>query len=273
MKKIQEIKDITEETAAAYFDLEFCNERISRKNVPVAIGVTYRRGGREIGTYHAKIWCGDGMELWEEQLDAIGYGKEELRSFGKPMEEVTEELLMLHETYRPMMYISFGKQDEQLLNMYTTQELSDWNFLDATQFLSARLGMKYDISLEKYAYICRIDFIHRFLPLEDARSLADIVWQVLSDRAEETRRQEVAEEYERKMFLIRYRNKQQACAYLENLSILTPGQKEKLKNHRSFLKKNERQYINYTEAPCTESAQKAIRRPSTAEDNPAGSAL
>lgn len=108
---------MTEHTVTAYFDLEFCNERISRHNVPVAIGVSYRRGEEEIGTYYSLIWCGDDLELWQEQLDHIGYSKILLRNYGKPMEEVTEELMACHEKYQPKLYISFGKQDEDLMGL------------------------------------------------------------------------------------------------------------------------------------------------------------
>lgn len=245
--KKRKISEITEEVTTAYFDLEFCNERISRHNVPIAIGISYRQGQKEIGSYHTLIWCGDDLELWNEQLIHIGYSREELKKNGKPMEAVTEELLAAHEKYQPELYVSFGKQDETLLKKFVTQELEEWNFRDALKFLPKHLGMKYDISLEKYAYICQIEFIHQFDPLADARSLAQIIWCVQQNRAEEARRNEVAEEYERRLFLIQYRNKQQAYEYLKGLEELTSKQREKLNNHGEYLKKNRQKYLAYIE--------------------------
>lgn len=247
MTKKLKIADVTEDMVTAYFDLEFCNERISRHNVPIAIGVSYQRGGEEIGNYYSLIWCGDEMELWREQLDNIGYRKDLLRDYGKPMEEVTEELMAAHEEFQPQMYISFGKQDEDLLKKFVTQSLDAWKFGDAIQYLPNQLSMKYDISLEKYAYICHIDFVHDFDPLEDARSLAEIVWCVLTNRIDEGRRQEVSEEYEKKMFLILYRNKQQAYNYLSGLEELTSRQQEKMNSHKAYLEKNKEQYLAYTQ--------------------------
>ncbi|MBO5302763.1 MAG: hypothetical protein J6A92_01800 [Lachnospiraceae bacterium] len=247
MTKKLKLADVHEDMVIAYFDLEFCNERISRHNVPIAVGVSYQRGGEEIGNYYSLIWCGDEMELWREQLDNIGYRRDLLRDYGKPMEEVTGELMAAHEEFMPKMYVSFGKQDEDLLKKFVTQSLDGWEFCDAIQYLPQKLSMKYDISLEKYAYICHIDFIHDFDPLEDARSLAEIVWCVLSGQQDEERRQEVAEEYAKKMFLILYRNKQQAYDYLCGLEELTPKQQEKLHNHENYLKRNREQYLAYTE--------------------------
>lgn len=230
---------------AAYFDMEFCNECISRHNIPVAIGVSYRRGNREIGYYHALIWCGDQYKLWREQLSHIGYSQEMLQQHGKPMEEVTEEMLDRHREYQPKAYISLGKQDENLLKKHFTQMIRGWNFCDAIKFLPKRLSLKSDISLEKYAYICRMEFIHQYDPLEDARALADVIWRVLHHQVDEARRQEVEREYNRKLFLARYRNKQQAYAYLLGRPQPTPGQQEKLKNHRAFLEKNKEKYLAY----------------------------
>ena len=57
------IADIAKEgVVSAYLDLEFCNENTSRHNVPIAIGVSYRNGSREIGSYSSLIWCGDEYE-------------------------------------------------------------------------------------------------------------------------------------------------------------------------------------------------------------------
>ena len=95
------------------------------------------------------------------------------------MEQVTKELFDCHEKYQPEYYISFGKQDEDLLKKFVSQSLLAWTFCDAIQFLPKELSMKYDISLEKYAYICQITFVHEFDPLEDARSLGTIVFRVL----------------------------------------------------------------------------------------------
>lgn len=247
MTKARKLAEVTDHTVVAYFDLEFCNERISRHNAPVAIGISYRKGDEEIGSYHTLIWCGDELELWKEQLDHIGYDREELRRNGKPMEEVTEELRAAHKEYQPDMYVSFGKQDEDLLKKFVTRKLDSWKFCDAIKFLSKSLAMKYDISLEKYAYICRLSFVHMFDPLADARTLADIVWCVLTNQIEEARRQEVAEEYNRKMFLIEYRNKQQAYTYLSELPELTLKQKEKLALHGKYLKKHQATYQAYME--------------------------
>ncbi len=239
------ITDITENMTAAYFDLEFCNERISRHNVPVAIGISFRRGGEEIGRYRALVWCGDEYDLWREQLEHIGYDKKMLQCNGKSMAEITEDLLAAHEEYQPRLYISLGKQDEDLLKRFVTQELEGWQFCDAIKFLPKRLSMKYDISLEKYAYICGIAFVHQFDPLADARSLGEIIWCVLQGKTDEARRQEVAEEYERRMFLTEYRNKQQAYSYLTGLPSLTPRQAEKRNVHASYLKKNRATYEFY----------------------------
>lgn len=245
MPEKQKVQDMTEQTIAAYFDLEFCNERISRHNIPVSIGVTYRQGDKEIGSYYTLIWCGDEMELWKEQLEAIGYNREQLKATGKSMEAVTEDLLSLHALYHPQYYISFGKQDEQLLKKHVTEKLSGFHFADAMQYLPKRLGMKYDISLEKYAYICGLNFIHTFEPLEDARILADIFWCVLCGREDENRRQEVFAEYGRKMFLIEYHNKKQAYDYLNELPVRSLRQEEKRKMHAAYLKKHQKRYEDY----------------------------
>lgn len=245
MIKAFEIEDMTEHMVTAYFDLEFCNERISRHNVPIAVGVSYRMGEKEIGSYDALIWCGDELELWQEQLDRIGYSEALLKSAGKSMEEITEELFGCHRKYQPKLYVSFGKQDEDLLKRFVSKSLEEWNFCDAIRFLPERLSMKYDISLEKYAYICRIAFVHEFDPLEDARSLGNIVWQALTGQVDEARRLEVAEEYNRKMFLIEYQNKKQAYEYLTKLKELTPRQREKLSSHRAYLEKNQQKYEIY----------------------------
>ena len=247
MSEKQKIQNMTEETVVAYFDLEFCNEHTSHHNVPVSIGISYRQGAKEIGNYHTVIRCGDEMDLWLEQLKAIGLSREIIKNSGKSMEQVTEEILSAHACYQPQMYISFGRQDEELLKKYATEKLTGWSFCDACQFLPKRLDMKYDISLEKYAYICGLEFVHNFDPLADAKILGDILWCVFNHRADEKRRQEVAAEYHRKMFLIQYHNKQQAYNYLSALPELTTRQKEKLQNHAAFLKKNEKQYIAYVE--------------------------
>lgn len=242
-----DFKNTIQDTVVAYFDLEFCNERISRHNVPIAIGVTYRLGEKEIGTYDALIWYSDEVELWQEQLDYIGYSEGLLQQKGKTMEQVTKELFDCHEKYQPEYYISFGKQDEDLLKKFVSQSLLAWTFCDAIQFLPKELSMKYDISLEKYAYICQITFVHEFDPLEDARSLGTIVFRVLKGQTDEARRREVAEEYNKKMFLIEYQNKKQAYEYLSALGELTPRQRDKLESHRSYLNKNHKQYLIYTE--------------------------
>ncbi len=229
--------------AAAWFDLEFCNENVSRRNVPIAIGISYRKGSREIGSYSSLIWCGDECELWEEQLARIGYDKETLRTYGKPMEEITEELLAAHKMYGPKLYISLGRQDEDLLTRFVTESLEGWEFYDAVQFLPGSLSLKYDISLEKYAYICGIDFVHRFQPLEDARALADTLYRVVNGRADEGRRQEVEEEYDRRLFVAQYKNKRQAYEYLLGLLHLTPRQREKMRGYEAYLKENEEMYL------------------------------
>lgn len=231
------------EAAAAWFDLEFCNENTSRHNVPIAIGVSYRKGSREIGSYSSLIWCGDECELWEEQLTRIGYDEKTLRACGKPMEEITEELLAAHKTYHPKLYISLGKQDEDLLTRFATQSLEEWTFYDAVQFLPGSLSLKYDISLEKYAYICGIDFVHQFRPLEDARVLAETLYHVINGKTDEERRQEVEEEYDRRMFVSQYKNKRQAYEYLLGLEHLTPGQKEKMRGYEAYLKENKEMYL------------------------------
>ena len=246
MAKNIDITDVIKEGAtAAYFDLEFCNENTSRHNVPVAIGISYRQGGREIGSYSSLIWCGDEYELWKEQLTRIGYEEETLRMYGKPMEEVTEEILAAHKEYQPKLYISLGKQDEDLLKRFVTQELEGLMFYDAVQFLPGALSLKYDISLEKYAHICGIAFVHKFLPLEDARTLADIVYNVLQGNVDEGRRQEVEEEYDRRMFVSQYKNKRQAYEYLLGLECLTPGQREKMKGYEKYLEENRGEYLEY----------------------------
>ncbi|MBO5372942.1 MAG: hypothetical protein J6A75_09520 [Lachnospiraceae bacterium] len=240
-----EIFNITEDTITAYFDLEFCNERISRHNVPIAIGVSYRCKGKEIGSYYSLIWYSDEMELWKEQLDNIGYTRRILKDYGKSMKTVTEELLEEHEKYQPKLYVSFGKQDETLLKKFVTESLEDWNFCDAIQWLNRQLSMKHDISLEKYAYICHLDFIHDFDPLEDAQILAEIIWCVLQNQEDNMRKEEVIEEYERKLFLIQYRNKQQAYMHLSSLDELSIKQKEKMQNHAAYLAKNMEKYEAY----------------------------
>ncbi len=242
-----DFKNTIQDTVVAYFDLEFCNERISRHNVPIAIGVSYRLGEKEIGTYDALIWYSDEVKLWQEQLDYIGYSEGLLQQKGKTMKQVTKELFDCHEKYQPEYYISFGKQDEDLLKKFVSQSLLAWTFCDAIQFLPKELSMKYDISLEKYAYICQITFVHEFDPLEDARSLGAIVFRVLKGQTDEARRREVAEEYNKKMFLIEYQNKKQAYEYLSALGELTPRQRDKLESHRSYLNKNHKQYLIYTE--------------------------
>lgn len=75
MTEKMDFKNTIQDTVVAYFDLEFCNEHISRHNVPIAIGVSYRLGEKEIGTYDALIWYSDEVELWQEQLDYIGYSE------------------------------------------------------------------------------------------------------------------------------------------------------------------------------------------------------
>lgn len=238
------IADVAKEgVVSAYLDLEFCNENTSRHNVPIAIGVSYRSGSREIGSYSSLIWCGDEYELWEEQLTRIGYDEKTLRDCGKPMEEVTEELLEAHKVYGPEVYISFGRQDEDLLMRFATKSLDKLEFYDALRFLPGRISMKYDISLERYAYICGIDFVHAFEPLADARALGDIVYRVLRGKADEGRRQEVEAEYDKRMFVSQYKNKQQAYAYLLGLESLTPGQREKMKEYETYLEENRYKYL------------------------------
>lgn len=232
-----------EEVTAAYFDLEFCNELDTHHNIPVAIGVSYRRGGREIGSYCAKIWCGDDYKLWEDQLERIGYREEMLRKCGKPMEEVTDDLFAAHKTYGPALYISLGRQDEDLLRRYLTQSPDAWEFYDAVRLLPGKLSLKYDISLEKYAYVCGISFVHQFLPLEDARCLADIIRCVLRGEINEERRRQVEEEYDKKIFISQYKNKRQAYEYLLEQESLTPGQKEKLRRYEDYLKTNRELYL------------------------------
>lgn len=245
MAEIQKIADITKETVAAYFDLEFCNDKISRHNIPIAIGISYRQGEEEIGSYHSLIWCGDELELWEEQLDNIGYAKTDLRENGKSMEGITEDLLVLHKKYQPKLYISFGKQDEDLLKKFVTKKLQSWQFSDAIAFLSNAFHMRYDISLEKYAYICRLLFVHIYDPMADARVLAEIVWCALMGNEDKVRCKEVSKEYDRKMFLIEYQNKKQAYEYLKSLQAPTPKQREKLALHEAYLKRNLEQYQIY----------------------------
>lgn len=245
MSEKQKIKNMTEETVVAYFDLEFCNERSIHHNVPVSIGISYRKGEKEIGNYYAIIRCCNEMNLWIEQLRSIGLSTAKLKLSGKSMEQVTEELVSAHERYQPQMYVSFGRQDEDLLKRHATEDLTGWSFCDACRFLPKKMDMKYDISLEKYAYICGFDFVHTFDPLADAQILGEIFWCVFRGRPDENRRQEVAAEYERKMFLIQYHNKQQAYNYLSALPELTTRQREKLQSHAAFLKKNEKQYIAY----------------------------
>lgn len=242
-----EITNITDKETIAYFDLEFCNDSISHRNIPIAIGVSFWRGGKEIGSYYSLIWCGDDIALWKEQLDNIGYTRRILKDYGQSMEVVTKDLLTAHKKYHPNMYISFGKQDEDLLKKFVTKSLSDWNFCDAMPYLTWQLSMKYDISLEKYAYICHIDFIHDFDPLEDAQILAEIVWCVLQGKEDSLRKEEVMAEYERKLFLIQYKNKQQAYLHLSSLQELNPKQKEKLQSHTAYLEKNVEKYNAYME--------------------------
>lgn len=248
----KEIVDITEEMVVAYFDLEFCNDCISRHNFPVSIGVSYRQGNKEIGTYFSVIRFGEEVQLREEQLKAIGYHKKQLQETGSDMEVVTAELLQAHAAYQPEIYISFGKQDEDLLKKHTFEKILQWNFSDALNFLSNQLQLKYDISLEKYAYICEISFVHQFQPLEDARTLGQIVWRILMGNQNKKRKEEVVEEYDRKMFLIKYQDRKRAYQYLAELPALSPRQKEKLRNHKIFLRENQKRYMDYVMESCKE---------------------
>lgn len=244
MSEKTEITEIAEDTVAAYFDLEFCNDSISKHNFPVSIGISYRRGDTELGNYFSVINFGDMAQLRREQLHAIGYCMEDLEEYGSSMEDVTEELLAEHKKYHPEIYVSFGKQDEDLLRKFMAEEV-EWNFCDAIRFLPKRLEIKYDISLEKYAYICELDFVHEYQPLEDARCLAEIVWRVLHDKLSMERKEEVSAEYDRRMFIIQYQDRKRACQYLNSLPELTPKQRDRLKKHQEFLKANQRQYIAY----------------------------
>lgn len=234
---------LKEEVTVAYYDLEFCNERTTHHNVPVAIGVSYRRGGTEIGSYDTLIWCGDDYELWEEHLLRIGYEEETLKARGKPMEEVTGDLFAAHEAYQPRLYISLGRQDEDLLKRFITESVQDWEFYDAVRFLPCSLSLKYDISLERYAYICGITFVHEFRPLDDARCLAEVFACVHKGRVDKARRQQVEEEYDKKMFVSQYKNKRQAYLYLKGLSDVTPGQKEKMRGYEKYLIANREKYL------------------------------
>lgn len=239
------IGDIKDDFVVAYYDLEFCNECETRRNFPIAIGASYRRGSEEIASYESLIWCGDERKLWKEQLDRIGYDAKTLRKYGKPMEEITEEILAANEEYQPLMYVSFGRQDSDLLKKHATRSLEHFAFRDGIKFLSKRLLMKCEISLEKYSYICGLDFVHEFLPLADARCLADVIWCVLGGHADENRRQEVAKEYEGRMFVSQYKNKLQAHEYLSGLSELTPRQQEKMHLQEEFLEKNRERFAEY----------------------------
>lgn len=232
------IAEVRKDTVVAYFDLEFCNECKSRQNYPIAIGVSYRRGSAELYAYHALIWIGDELTLWKEQLARIGYDNEELRRHGRPMEEVTEELLSAHERLQPKLYVSYGSQDEKMLLRHASQSLDEFHFRDGLKFLSKRMSMKCEVSLEKYAYICGMPFVHQFQPLEDARCLAGVLWRVLHGNIDEGRRQEVLREYEIRLFLSEYKSKRQAAEYLESLGQLTPKQQTKRKKHREYLAKN-----------------------------------
>lgn len=243
-----EIADAAGDTVVAYYDLEFCNEAVSRHNLPIAIGVSYRKGGQEIGSYDALIRYDKEQELWQEQLERIGYSQKMLRLYGKPMDEMFGDLLRCHETYQPKLYASFGRQDEDLLKKYADNRLSHWSFCDALRFLSERLGIKYDVSLENYAYICGISFVHIFDPLEDARALAEVVWHILQGQMDETRRQKVVAEYDKKLFLMQYQNKQKAYDALLRLPERTPRQQEKLYAHEAFLEQNKNRYLSYLDA-------------------------
>ncbi len=234
---------LKKEKTVAYLDLEFCNERTTHHNVPVAAGVSYRRGGRELESYDTLIWCGDEYELWDEHLLRIGYEEQTLRKFGRPMEEVTGDLFAAHEKYRPEYYISLGRQDEELLKRFITREPEGWEFYDAVRFLPGRLSLKYDISLERYAYICGIPFVHKFQPLDDARCLAEIFACVCRGGADMARRREVEEEYDKKMFVAQYKNKRQAYEYLLGLESLTPAQKEKMRGYEEYLNGNRKKFL------------------------------
>ena len=238
------IMDVLKEgVTVAYYDLEFCNERTTHHNVPVAIGVSYRKGGREVGSLHTLIWCGNEYELWEEHLLRIGYEEKKLQRYGKPMEEVTGDLFAAHEKYSPRFYISLGRQDEELLKRFITRSLDEWDFYDAVRFLPGRLSLKYDISLERYAYICGIPFTHKFRPLDDARCLGEVFDRVINGSVIEVRRKEVEAEYDKKMFVSQYKNKRQAYEYLLGLESLTPGQREKMLGYEAYLKGKREKYL------------------------------
>lgn len=242
MLRQPEIPDITQEIVVAYFDLEFCNDSISRHNFPVSIGISYRIGNKEIGNYFSVISFGNAVKLRSEQLYTLGYGYEELEELGSTMDEVTEELITKHEKYQPKMYVSFGKQDEELLKKHLTKTVEHWNFCDALKFLPSYMHIKFDISLEKYAYICDVDFVHAYEPLEDAKTLGDILWCVLQGNADEIRKHEVIEEYDRRLFMTQYKNKKQAYLYLSSLPERTARQDEKMQLHKGFIDKHEERY-------------------------------
>ncbi len=129
------------------------------------------------------------------------------------------------------------------MKRFITRSLDEWDFYDAVRFLPGRLSLKYDISLERYAYICGIPFTHKFRPLDDARCLGEVFDRVINGSVIEVRRKEVEAEYDKKMFVSQYKNKRQAYEYLLGLESLTPGQREKMLGYEAYLKGKREKYL------------------------------
>ena len=233
-----------EDQVVCYFDLEFCNDLISRHNYPVSIGLSYRRGLEELDHYSTVIRTPRYVNLWEEQLNNIGQSKSYLYTHGARITNVAEHMLWLDEKYHPAYYLSFGAQDGDMLKKYTHERLLGLKFYDALAFLPKMLDLSYDISLENYARICRLDFEHVYDPLEDARALGQVVVLIGRGEYDSGERDRIVADYERKIFVSRYLDRQNACQYLEALPRRSERQEENLRRHRAFLKENQLRFLS-----------------------------